>query len=349
MTIKKTTPPTSRIYAFIGRDDFSIAEKIKVWMRVFREKHGEQGISVFDCRDADDGAGRLTHVLRGPGLFQTQSLVVVKNPWSAKSTDVQTLLSGKIESLPTEQFLVISDSAMDGRTGLAKALIRMQKNGAASIELFDVPSGFALSKWIADRVRRHGGSFEKDAAAYILGAYSAAQDTASHESDSLPINLWQLDTEMRKLVSHAAGRPITKEDVSAVASLPSSAHIFHLTDALLEKKYLSSLRIAHQLVGDDPAKERHQLLSLVAFLASQFHSFVLLKSMEEDSMNERDSAARLGWNTKRVWVVSKKIHGLTCAALQAYLRAILDFEKTLKTGSGDPVLHLDLLVRSITH
>ncbi len=343
--IKKSVP---HVYAFIGRDDFSIAEKMRTWMKVFEEKHGNQGVTIFDCALNGDLAGRLKTALQGSGLFQTQTLIVVKNLWSAKSSDAQVLLLDTIESLPATHFLVIIDTSMDGRTTLAKTLSQMQKKNAASVELYDVPVGPRLREWIVKRVQSLGGSFEENAGDFFLQAYAAARDSVG-KSEPSPFDLWYLDNEIRKLVSYASARKIMSDDIASISSLPSSSHIFHLTDALLEKKRVSALRIVHDLVGEDASRARPQFLSLIAYLLSQFHSFVLLKSMEEDGLHEADSAGHLAWDSKRVWVVSKKIRSSTCDSLMHQLRALLDFERVLKTGAGDPLLHSTLLIHTLTH
>ena len=343
----QTEKSTPHIYAFIGRDDFSVAQKVKTWVRAFQEKHGSHGISIFDCQATGDLLVSLKSVLQGSGLFQTQTLVVIKNPWSAKATENQSRLNEKIGSLPATHFLVITDTSMDGRTGLAKGLSELKKNDAVSIELYDIPAGATLRSWIRARAKHHGGTFEANAENYFASAYAQSRDSVQ-ESEDPPFDLWCLDNEIRKLVSYVNGQPITTADIARAASLPSSAHIFHLTDVLLEKKYADALRIAQTLIGGDPARLRSQLLSLIAFLVSQFHSFVLLKSMAEDGIPEGDAAQHLGWNTKRIWVVSKKIQRFSSAALQKNLHGMLDLEQVLKTGAGDPVLHLTLLIRAIT-
>ncbi|MDP2630521.1 MAG: DNA polymerase III subunit delta [Candidatus Uhrbacteria bacterium] len=341
---KKIVP---RIYAFIGHDDFSVAQKVKTWIQAFQEKHGAHGISVFDCQGNGDLSSALKSTLQGSGLFQTQTLVVIKNPWGAKSSDIQSLLSERLESLPSTHFLVITDTSMDGRTGLAKTLTQLQKKDAASIEMYDVPAGNTLRSWIRARASHYGGTFEKNAEGFFANAYSQARDSVP-ESEESPFDLWCLDNEIQKLVSYANGQPVTTDTIVRIASLPSSAHIFHLTDMLLEKKYRNALHSALELVGDDPSRARAQLMALISYLLSQFHSFVLLKSMEEDGVTESEAAQHLGWNAKRVWVVTKKIRALSSASLQTSLGGMLDFERMLKTGAGDPLLHLNLLIRAIT-
>lgn len=342
--IKQSAP---HIYAFIGRDDFSVSGKVRTWMKLFEEKHGNQGIAVIDCAANDECIPRLKNSLQGSGLFQIKTLIVVKNLWSAKSSDAQLLLCEKIESLPPTHFLVMADTTMDGRTTLAKMLTQMQKKDLASVELFEVPAGARLCEWIIKRAQSIGGSFEENAGVSFAGAYTAARDSVPKD-DAAPFDLWYLDNEIRKLVSYASPHSITRDDITRISSLPSASHIFHLTDALLEKKRVLSLRIVHDLLGDDASRSRPQFLSLIAYLLSQFHSFVLLKSMEEDGLHEQDIAEHLVWNAKRVWVVSKKINRHSCEELRAQLRTLLDYELLLKTGAGDPLLQGTLLIRSLT-
>lgn len=330
--------PATHVYAFIGDDSFSRAQKIATWTTAFRKKHGDQGIHVLDCSSSTTTAEEIKTTLRGSGLFQTTTLVIINNLWSAKRADLLDTVTAHIPTLPASHFLVLADSPLDGRSQHAKTLQRMVQEGILVREDFPLPKGPALTAWIRTRVTHLGGTFDPKDAARICALYVAPP--SMDESGDESIDLWYLDAELRKLIAYTAGRPITIRDVGALGCVPSWAHLFQFSDALLERNYPDALRLAH--------RAKTPLLSMVAFLLSQFHSFIMVKNMEEEGLREQDIAQHLAWNPKRVWVVSKKIRTIPCATLCACMKKILAFEQRLKTGAGDPLLHLDLLIRFLT-
>ncbi len=336
-----------QIYAFIGEDSFSMLEKIETWVAAFSEKHGAFGIRIFNGSDGNECDEQLRASLNGSPLFQAKSLIILKNPWSSKRTEIQSLLLEKIESLPDTHFLVIADSGIDGRSALSKKLEQMSTIGSARIERFEIPKGPELRSWIRSRIKLLGGSFDTSGESLFIQSFILARET-TQDTENASVDLWYLDHELRKLVSYSDGHPITVQYIRAISSLPHAAHIFQLTDSLLLKKREQAITLVHRLIDDDRSRAKQQLLPMIAFLITQFHSFVLFKSCQEDGMNDGALAKKLGWNAKRVWVVSKKISPLTCAGLTQSFSRILEYERVLKTGAGDPILGLDLLVNSLT-
>ena len=326
-TVAKKNP---HIYLFHGTDSFSIAEKIAAWKARFREKYGSAGIAAFDCDECDMVA--LKTALSGQTLFSSTSLVIAKNVFSKKAGEVQELLCALLPNVSESTFIVLSDEKRDAKSELSKLLTQLAKKGVCALEEFVVPQGPVLKKWMSDRVEHYGGSFDPRALAVFC---SALESRGYGDDESSPVSLWQLDNEIRKLVSFAANRAITVDDVQSLACLPVSAHIFELSDALVARNEKSALMHAHRL---------EPLLRTLQFLMTQFRSFLILKSMEEDHQSEADMARVLGWNPKRVWVVNKKLAAHSTRSIKKAFTSLLDLERTMKTGAADPLLALDLFI-----
>lgn len=340
-------PPTTKvlphIYLFHGPDMFSIAEKIVAWKTRFAEKYGAGGSVVFDCEEMGSGSisrsecvpdpiSFLKNALSSHTLFSTTSLVIIKQVFSKDAGPVHEVLCALLPTLPHTTFVVLTAGKRDATSELSKLLTQRVKKGVCSIESFAIPAGPVLKKWISDRARLHGGSFEPPALAVFT---RALEQSGYSDENTQPISLWQLDHEIRKLVSYTAGKPVRAADIQMMSLLPISAHIFDLSDALVAGNQKEALLHAHRL---DP------LMRTLQFLMTQFRGFLILKSMEEDGKPDAEIARILAWNPKRIWVVKKKIAHHTTASLKAAYASLLDLESQLKTGSVEPSLALDLFI-----
>jgi len=347
----QTDKKNSHIYFFVGTDSFSREEKVRYWKNKFEEKYGKGGISVIDCdssRSDEELCQAFKNSLSGSTLFSTQTLVIIKNIFVRKLPLTHQYFIDHSGSLPDTHFLVFSDEKHDGRLSLGKKILEMIKNRSAIREEFQQPVGTQLKKWIIDRAQSHGGSFDTTALPFFLNHFTQTQTAdPADENDNPHANLWIIDNEIRKLTAHAKDRPITVDDVHACTSLPTLSHVFDLMDALLARNPHNALCCAHYVLGNDQNINTPSLLGMLAFLTTQIRSFLLLKNMIEDKKNESEIANLLGWNNKRVWVVGKKLDQFSSNQLRLMYGLVLDFEKKLKTGAGNPILELDLLLRRL--
>lgn len=339
--------PAPHIYLFHGHDTFSLSEKIAAWKNRFAKKYSVEAISDFDCEEMvsspisskmgldtistislSDPLVQLKNALSGKTLFSATSLVIVRNVFSKKAGVAREMLCQYLPTLSGETFCVLVDEKRDPKSELSKLLTQLSKGSTCSVEEFIIPAGPVLKNWIVARTKKTGGSFDPRALAFFTGALE-------HE----PPSLWHCDNEIKKLVSYSTGNPITVDDIRTLSCLPTSAHVFNLSDALLGGNITAALKEAHCLTP---------LLRALAFLMTQFRSFLVLKNMEEDGQPEEVIAETLSWNPRRVWVVRKKLEHHTTQSLKAAYTGLLDLERIIKTGSADPVLSLDLFVKKTT-
>lgn len=354
---KKQSIPN--IYLFVGSDNFSIAEKVAAWKERFAEKYSASAISVFDCEEmASAGSGTVSQsesvpyfsllktALSGHTLFCATSLIVVRNVFSKKATAIQELLCTLLPTLHEQTFLVLTDDGRDTRTELSKLLTQLVKKGACSIEEFIVPAGAALKKWVANRAARYHGLF--DSKALLFFCEILVRRGTDSDEDFSPISLWQVDNEIRKLVSYAETRPVNTDDIHALACLTFSSHVFDLSDALLERREQQALIFSHRIIGPYRSASTAPLLRTLAFLASQFRSFCILKGMREDNLSPEESASYLSWNPRRTWVVEKKLASWSFYSLTNAYRHLLACEKRIKSGSNSQLLSLALCIQSLS-
>lgn len=340
-----TKKVSQRIYCFIGEDGFSRAEKVGAWTARFDEKYGRAGISFFDFSETTDSDRMLQNLktsFGGNSLFATQALIIIRHPFAKKSATYHEVLALLLEHVPQTHFVVFDDDSIDGKSVLGKALNTLIKKGGATLEEFAFPTGPMLKKWIERRAQLHEGSFEYDALAWLLGAATELLNTKEESY------LWLLDNEIQKLCAHAARKPITLQDIRRVSCLPLTAHIFTVMDVLLEKNRREALARTHYAAGIRDTQFSTNLLQMVGFLIGQYRSFFIVKSMEEDGKKEDEIASALSWNSRRAWVILKKLKHFSGNQLRSYYAATLDCEKKIKTGTGDPLLNLDLLIHQLT-
>jgi len=191
--------------------------------------------------------------------------------------------------------------------------------------LLDLPE---VKKWLAGEVKNRDGKIDSDAAALL--------------TDFVGNDLWQLNSEVDKLLAANRGGKITAEGVQLLVKTKLDDDIFRLTDALGQKNRSLALKlIADQLQsGTGPT----ELLSKIIW---QFKNLLLVKSfMEKNGAGYNDS--RLNYQLGlHPFVIKKtlaqaKHHDLK--NLKSVYRQLLNIDYKIKTSATNPEVLFDLLV-----
>ncbi|MDP2726661.1 MAG: DNA polymerase III subunit delta, partial [Dehalococcoidia bacterium] len=183
-----------------------------------------------------------------------------------------------------------------------------------------------LERWIIQTAREMGGTINS-ATAHLL-------------AENVGPDLWVLDSELRKLLLYAAGKPVTEADVRLLVSQVREASIFALVDAVLAARAGLALGLAHKLV--DGGTSPFQVLGT---LARQLRRLLLAKELSGQNMSPQNMASALGFRSP--WAAKKlaqQAEGYSHGRLGAMYRRLVDEDLALKTGRRTPELGLDLLL-----
>jgi DNA polymerase-3 subunit delta len=262
-----------------------------------------------------------------------------KETSSAAHVEAAKLLTGLTE-LGDGADLVFIDSKVDKRRQLWKGfkdgtgrsvpgLQTLVEQGRLVLEELKPPDARELSSWLQRHARAQGIVLE-GRAAQLLANY-------------VGVNLRQLDNELAKLATYAAGRPITAADVELLVSDASESMIWDLTDALTRRDGRSAMRALQILRRNDA-----NAFYLLTMITRQYRLILKVKeAMRLYGGNEFEIAKQIGENAFPVKKAMSQAPAYTPHDLEDVLDRCLTLDYAAKSGA-DADTELDLLVAELT-
>ena len=233
-------------------------------------------------------------------------------------------LGSYIKKMPETTVLVLIDGKLDAKkNGLLKHVISV-----AEVKIFPELKDAALHQWIKRRIAEEGGKVS-DKAINLLGELVGS-------------DLWNLNSEIGKVLAFSYGRSITEEDVRQVTSYAREANIFAFVDAILEGRRKEAQQLLHRLLLGGVAPP--QILSMVT---RQLRLILMAKELSP-RVPKQEAMGRLGIN--KDWLLDKllrqaRVH--TMANIKRAYHQLLEADVAIKTGKYDGDLAVELLVMEL--
>ncbi|MDW8064949.1 MAG: DNA polymerase III subunit delta [Anaerolineae bacterium] len=192
---------------------------------------------------------------------------------------------------------------------------------------FPLPSPQVLPEWVMARARRHGGTFTPQAASALA---------------ALLTDLRLLDQEIRKLITWAAGRPVTPQDVERLVPYAAPISLFELTEALGRRDVRRALAALHRLLmeGEHP-------LGLFGMIVRQTRLMLLMKEQLEKGLSVAEAGSRLGLHPYAARKITEATAGFSMSQLEAFYRNLTELDVAIKTGQIPDVVALETFIVSV--
>lgn len=336
------------VFLFYGPETFLSKDKLRLWKKIFIEKHGISGFTSIDCQSHEEQtslASTLRHTLQQPSLFQKNSFTIISHLSSLKNTETIDSVLLLSQSLPQMHVVVFFEEDILDSHSFFKKCRDLEKKDCITFEYFEPLREMMLIKWIVARAVLHGSTISQNNAQYLIQILSPAKLPFSKEANMPP--LWNIEQELKKLCSYRQGKEIDISHIKDLVSFQLHSHLFDLTDALLGNSIQITFSITRNLLHVPKSAIRKEALSITGFLISQFRSFLLLKTMEEQKLNTQEIGEKLSWNPKRLWVVSRKIQYHSSQSFATSYSLLLRLDSDLKTYFLDPPCSLERTLLSI--
>jgi DNA polymerase-3 subunit delta len=322
-------------YLFHGEGEFSRSETLDE----FKKKMGDPGLvelntTVFDGRKVT--LGELKHACDSVPFMAERRLVIVeglltrlaakgqKRALSAGQKEYLDKLTQYLKLLPDTTRLVFVENKSIGKNNPVHRLALADEYG--HVKKFETPHRGELNRWIETRPKKRGGQISA-AATETLAAFVGS-------------DLRLLDQEIEKLVIYVNGeRPISEDDIRLLVSYVQEANIFEMVDALGQRNAQRAARLLHQLLdaGEHP-------LSLLGMIVRQFRIMIQVKELSEQGLSQQDMATRLKLHPFVVKKTTRQAMNFSMEQLEAIYRKLLETDVSIKTGTMNDVLALDMLV-----
>jgi len=225
-----------------------------------------------------------------------------------------------LPSLPETTALVFIDGELSARNALLQAI-----RPHAQVREFKPLQQSEVAAWINARAPRHGVTLEARAVAAL--------------SQLVGNQLWTLDSELAKLGTYAAGRPVTEADVRALVSLAREPNVFAMADAVVEGRAHDAAGLLLRLLAEGDSPQR-----LLAMLARHYRLLLLTKELQARRVAPQEIGTRLQVQGFVMQRLLKQAPAYSIDGLRAAYHKLLDADVSIKRGVFDDETALQLLI-----
>ncbi|MBI3291087.1 DNA polymerase III subunit delta [Candidatus Falkowbacteria bacterium] len=320
-----------------GPDTFRSRRKLNEIKQKFITELDKSGLNIEVLNGEKLELSEFEKAVSTSPFLAKKRLVIVENLISKnKGQKLQKEILAVLEKnqLPDTIITFWEESAESGKPGKSKLgqkrnkLLLDRLTGEKYAQHFPLLDDAQTRRWTETEIKNQGGKIKADALSLL--------------TDLVGNNLWQINSEINKLLSFTRGQEITREDVDNLVKTRLDEDIFRLTDALGRKNKALALKlISDQLQsGASPV----ELLSKIIW---QTRNLLIIKNFVETN-GPGYMPSRLGYQLGlHPFVVQKtmaqiKSHDLP--EIKKNYQRLLKIDYQLKTSQISPEALFDLFV-----
>jgi len=317
-----------------GEDTFRSRQKLNELKEKFVREVDQVGggLSMIDGVAAT--MADVHNAVAAHSLFARKKMIVVENIFTNKNKKICDELAEYFQKRKDEQegnIIIFWDENSGDKLGKNKLFIFLSKQ--KFVQNFAPLSNTATTAWIRAEVERRGAKIKPQAATLLGGFFQN--------------DLWQLNTEIDKLVNYKIGvaKKSTEEAVVEVADIEemcrgnSDENIFALTDAIGAKNKALMLSLLEKElehgVGDG---------YLLHMIIRQIKNLVLIKDALEQGLTIRKIESSFGMHPYVVKKTIAQAAGFNIKGLKNIFNKLLEIDASVKLGKGDLKSELSLLL-----
>jgi len=322
---------TKQLFLWFGPNDYEIFEQVQRWSEVFSKKYSGLNIAKFDYQDKgnkDDLLKDIKNALQVNSLFGNNKLVILKNFLGIKVTkDIQELLLDSLSKLTSGFFVVfIEEDKPDARGKLFKTIKDLEKNNVAEVKEYLLPRNNDLVAWVKKKAQQGKATLNQKSLELLIAMVGS--------------DLWQLDSEIKKLAHYKKGQEITAEDVDLLVKGKFNDDIFQLMDAIGTKNRKRALKLFQDQI-DSGANDVY----LLTMLERQFRINLQIKeALSQENKSANKLASEIGLHPFVVQKTMQQCQNFSLPQLKEIYNQLLDFEIKLKTTKINFELLFDLMI-----
>ena len=256
-------------------------------------------------------------------MFREKKLVVLKDIFSNKDFQEEFLKQGEKFVNSANIILIYEKKEIDKKNSFLKFL----KKNSESQE-FELLEGQRLKNWVKKEFEKYQAQIDLKVIDELINFVGS--------------NLWQMESEIKKLVNYKNGQKIKREDVELLVRPKIETDIFKTIDAISEKKKSRALTLLHQHLekGDAP-------LYLLAMINFQFRNLLEIKDLIEKNLPYYKIINKSKLHPFLVKKSYQQAQRFTLQQLKKIYQKIFETDLNIKTGKMEPETAIDLLITEI--
>jgi len=302
-----------------GEDSFRSKRKLKDLRKKYLQKYGDINISVYED---DFQIDKIKNDISSLPFLADKRLIIFKNLLKTKDKNLKDIILAELEKNTDDIVLVFYEAGLpDKRESLYKKLSKEKFK-----EEFPLLDPGSLLRWMKKEVEEKGGSI----------SHSALSILASFVGN----DLWQMEQELNKLLSFT--KNIDEDAVKELIKKEAKGNIFDLVDAVGKRDYKTSALKLHELLESG----ENEIL-ILTMLVRQIRIIIQSKELIEKGQREMDISKALACHP---FVVKKAViqsGNFTFEELKDIYKMLLETDHSLKRGTKEPKVALDLLIKNL--
>ncbi len=290
-----------------GEDNFRLRERFKFYKKAFMQKYPDGEIEEFN---EDSNFNTLEDAVLTPNLFGSKRLIICEDFWTVKNFEKaeKTKFFEKLPEFADTCSVLCVASALDKRKRASKFLL-----GNSRVENFELMSENQIWKWIENCVAKNKGKISHNNIKILL-----------HRCGE---NLWNLKSEIEKLISASEDGEITKELIEKLALPHPKVIIWGFLESLSQKQRIKTIGYFRQLciMGESV----HQIF---AMLIREIRIHSQLRFGLDKNMSPKEIASQAGLHP---FVVQKTINlsrNFSMNQLSSLYDELFKIDLGIKTG-----------------
>ena len=239
-------------------------------LRRLRDRIGDDATEHLNARDAS--AEDVIASCNSMGLFGGERLVIVEEAERWKAADVKEIVAYLAAPAPATVLALVAEE-IKSDAALTKAVAK-----AGQVLSFDVPKR-KLPEWVAEQFGRYGAKADPDACRALV--------------EMVGDNFDELQSEIDKLATWAAGEQVTLRDVELMAAGRGETAIFALTDAWGRRDVAGVLSSAEAIMERSHRPRSGELMRMIGSMVNHVGRVRRCQRLADQGIRPRDAAGQL--------------------------------------------------------
>ena len=296
-----------------GQDSYRISQKLNELIQGYKAKN-PSGLNLINLDLAENRLEDFFESIRSGSLIPEKKLIILKNIQKVDSDELLEFFQPKRDDI----ILIIVHFGNPLKNKLFEYLIKKPNQA----QIFKLLKAYEIKSWAKQFSNSLGIDLTSEALDFLIS--------------NCGLDLWRLDSEMRKLADFSAGEGvINKSQVEELAVPSANYNAFRLTDALAKKNKKKALEALY--VALDNGEKPTELLGLLAW---QIRNLLRFKS-------NPDKSSDLKLHPFVLEKTRESAGFFSIDELKAILSKIIDLDLAFKTGDLNEKTALSLLISEL--
>jgi len=239
-------------------------------LRRLRDRIGDDATEHLNARDAS--AEDVIASCNSMGLFGGERLVIVEEVERWKAADVKEIAGYLAAPAPATVLALVAEE-IKSDAALAKAVAKV-----GQVLAYDVPKR-KLPEWVGEQFGRYGAKADADACRALV--------------EMVGDDLDELQSEIDKLATWAAGDQVTLRDVEQMAAGRAETAIFSLTDAWGRRDVAGVLSSAEAIMERSHRPRSGELMRMIGSMVSHVGRVRRCQRLADQGIRPREAAGQL--------------------------------------------------------